>query len=70
MDNALRDTLFWNLFTIFQVVLILVVMDNALRAKQEKLKTVFFIGLNPCFNGKCSQSFSGGLKIEFGIYLS
>ena len=39
------------------IVLILVVMDNALRACVRKYNydSMYEFGLNPCFNGKCSQ---------------
>ena len=37
-------------------VLILVLMENALRVWKQRQQSVHASSLNPCFNGKCSQS--------------
>ena len=46
-------------------VLILVLMEDALRENKLKLETVTYFSLNPCSNGRCSASvFSGDLLLE------
>ena len=37
------------------LVLILVLMEDTLRVKLEKIYLVYSRGLNPCFNGRYSQ---------------
>ena len=55
MEDTLRDYLCnycgWHFY-----VLILVLMEDTLRVVLEKIIIVIKIGLNPCFNGRYSQS--------------
>ena len=43
-------------------VLILVLMEDALRAKNASADPMYPLGLNPCSNGRCSQRGTYTLK--------
>ena len=44
----------------FSVVLILVLMEDALRVFDLNLQETMEVGLNPCSNGRCSASYVSG----------
>ncbi len=54
MENALRANEFLRKLR-RALVLILVLMENALRALRSHTLSLLISSLNPCFNGKCSQ---------------
>ena len=51
MENALREELVPTNKTTVERVLILVIMDNALREVFTNMLVGIDIGLNPCYNG-------------------
>ena len=56
MEDALREGL-RSLFIIYSSVLILVLMEDALRGLKIKKPRKLCWSLNPCSNGRCSASF-------------
>ena len=55
MENALRAIHIEVRQKSESEVLILVLMENALRVSGQLQSKFLIMGLNPCFNGKCSQ---------------
>ena len=61
MEDTLRDSGNISISTLCGV-LILVLMEDTLRDLEQKSFLMFIVGLNPCFNGRYSQS----LKVTVG----
>ena len=55
MEDTLREK-YLKHFQTLTSVLILVLMEDTLRDEKETRKSISYGGLNPCFNGRYSQS--------------
>ena len=62
MEDTLRDLRVHSKL-IYSLVLILVLMEDTLRAAAKSKRIIFWDGLNPCFNGRYSQSNADGERI-------
>ena len=56
MEDTLREERRYSYTGAAEKVLILVLMEDTLRGKQQNHRTRSLRGLNPCFNGRYSQS--------------
>ena len=63
MEDTLRGNTPLFLIAVLAVVLILVLMEDTLRASA-KTQTLRTSSLNPCFNGRYSQSYINKFKLN------
>ena len=63
MEDTLRERMFVKFLEKYDV-LILVLMEDTLRGRINSFMLQLFISLNPCFNGRYSQSLETWVKKE------
>ena len=67
MEDTLRALAAFIIAIDIHIVLILVLMEDTLRDTYEVLQTIHYSCLNPCFNGRYSQSIDIHIVALFGI---